>query len=162
VRATGAELELSNVGITGPSWSCPPRAPGRAGAVQRAHTLRGRAGAVRRTRAPPDRAGAVRRTCARHRGRADAATIAAVLSHATGPCWSCPTWARPTGPSWTRRRWLPSWRTPPGRAGAVRRARPGPCWTRRRWLPSWLAPLGRAGAVRRARDRPELDAATLP
>jgi hypothetical protein len=49
-----------------------------------------------------------------------------------------PSAERTTGPSWTRRRWLPSWRAPHrGRAGAVRRARH----------------RGRAGAVRRARHR---------
>ena len=49
----------------------------------------------------------------------DAATMAAVVARATGaelklsdarttgPSWSCPTRAR-HGPSWTRRRWLPS------------------------------------------------------
>jgi DNA-binding NtrC family response regulator len=61
--------------------------------------------------------------------------------------------ARSTGPSWTRRPWLPSWRgstgpswsgptRAPARVGAVRRAR---------------APAGRSGAVRRGRHRPELE-----
>src|SRR5207244_1812511 len=54
--------------------------------------------------------------------------------------------ARTTGPSWTRRRWLPSWRAHHwGRAGAIRRGRPGPSWMRRRWLLSWRAPRSRAG-----------------
>ncbi len=62
--------------------------------------------------------------------------------------------ARTTGPSWTRRRWLPSWRAPRAELKlSDARAPPGPSWTRRPWLPSWHAPPGGAGAVRRTHHR---------
>ncbi len=118
----------------------------------------GRAGADP-TCGPTGRAGAVRR--ARHRGRAGAdrgAQAGAVRRAAPGRAGAVRR-ARPPGPSWTRRRWLPARRAPPGRAGscptcarhrgragAVQRAPPGPSWRH----PPGAVRRARAGAVRRA------------
>jgi len=144
VGAHRAELELSDA-RPGPSWArrpwLPPWSapPGRAGAVRRAGLHRAE----------------LELSDARPRAELDAATMAAVLARTTGPSWSCPT--RVHGPSWTRRPWLPSWRAPRGRAGAVRHGRHRPelgaatmarrCHSRRR---SRRAPRCRFGRAPRA------------
>jgi len=167
-RATGPSWTrrawLPSWRATGPSWSCPARAP--PGPSWSCPTCAPRPELELSDARAPARAGAVRR--GRH-----------------GPELEL-SGARP-GPSWTRRRWLPSWRAPGPElelsdARAPHRAKlelcdvgaTGPSWTRRPWLQSWRAPRGRAGAVRRGRHRgragavrrarptgPELDAATM-